>query len=284
MKKTGTKKKYAIIGDPVSHSLSPAMHNAAFQTMGISAEYEAIRVPSKEIDEFMASARKSLAGFNVTVPNKAAVLHCLDWVDDFAARAKSVNTVLNNDGTLIGFSTDGYGLEKAIEESFGTDIIGKKFLFIGAGGAARAAAFHLLEQKAAGIIVANRTLAKAESLAAELAEIFSDAEIHAIPLAESALLEQNAENADILVQSTSLGLRPDDPSPVPKKILRPDMPVFDMVYAETRLLKDAAEIGAPNADGAGMLLHQGAKSFAIWTGIEPPLQAMRNAIGHCMKI
>jgi len=278
MSQSGTKKRYAIIGDPVSHSLSPAMHNAAFRAMSMNAEYEPVRVSPENLDDFMASARKSLAGFNITVPHKSAALHSLDWVDDFAARANSVNTVLNKDGTLIGFSTDGYGLEKAIEENFGAEVAGKNFLIIGAGGAARAAAFHLLEEKAAGVIVANRTASKAETLAAELADTFPEAETDALPLADTARLAEAAEKADILVQSTSLGLRPDDPSPVPQKILRHDMPVFDMVYAETRLLKDAAEIGAPRANGLGMLLHQGAKSFAVWTGLEPPLAAMRKAL------
>jgi shikimate dehydrogenase len=269
------KAKFAIIGDPVAHSLSPHMHNAAFAELGINAEYESIRVTPDKLDEFMASASSEYAGFNVTIPHKTAVIEHLDWVEDEAAMAKSVNTVVNKNGALIGFSTDGFGLEKALEEAFALTPKGKRFLIVGAGGAARAAAFHLISIGAKALAVANRTFNKAQKLTEDLEKKFPGVEAIPIPSAETAALAEAAEKADILVQSTSLGLKNDDPSPVPENILRENLPVFDMIYKKTRILMDAERVGAPNANGAGMLLHQAAKAFSIWTGRDAPLAIMR---------
>ena len=279
----GKKKRYAIMGDPVSHSLSPAMHNAAFAELGIDAEYEAVEVKAEEIDGFIKTVRSDFAGLNVTVPHKCSVMKHLDWVDDYAARLGSVNTIVNNDSTLIGFSTDGYGLEKALEEELSFTPQGKTILFLGAGGAARAAAFHLISSGAAAILLANRTFERAEKLASDILSVFPDASVKAIPSAETALLEEAANSADILIQSTSLGLKKDDPSPFPKEFLRPDLPVFDMIYGATTLLADAEDAGAPNANGTGMLVHQGAHSFYLWTNREAPVETMRRVVEEKLR-
>ncbi len=275
--------KYAIIGHPVGHSLSPAMHNAAFAEIGLDADYRAFDVEPGKLESFMEGLAKELNGFNVTVPYKSAVADYLDQLDVGAATAGSVNTVKRmDDGSSQGYSTDGYGLEKALEESFGVKVAGKNFLVLGAGGAARAACFHLLASSAASVSIANRTFNKAEALADELKRQFPIASVEAAPASNSEKLANLVERADVLVQSTSLGLRPDDPSPFPKELLRADMPVFDMIYKRTRLIEDAGKAGALAANGIEMLVHQGAKSFEIWTGKNAPVATMRRVVENAL--
>lgn len=276
-------KKYAIIGHPVGHSLSPPMHNAAFAEIGLAAEYRAFDVAPDELSSFMDGPGKTLDGFNITVPHKGAITRYLDEIDERAAVAGSVNTVKRHRDRLKGFSTDGYGLEKAIEEAFGLNVASKAFLLLGAGGAARAAAFHLLTSSASAVLIVNRTLGKAKALVEELGKNFPDAHAEAVSASDREALAVVAERADVLVQSTSLGLREDDPSPFPKELLRPTLPVFEMIYKKTRLLEDAEKADAPAANGVGMLVHQGAKAFEIWTGENAPVETMRRVVETALE-
>ncbi len=272
------KKIYAVIGSPIAHSLSPAMQNAAFQALGLDGEYIAVHVPPEEVGAFVADARNRLAGFNITVPHKNAVIPFLDEIDPEAAPAGSINTVTNLDGHLKGTSTDGYGLENALKEAFHYHVPGNAAVFLGCGGAARAVAFHFARKGLKKLFLLNRTLSTAESLAAEIAAHYPSLEIHTASIADLAEVEKFLNRSTAAIQCTSLGLKSDDPPPIPPELLPEKICFFDTIYKQTPLLRYAEEKGIPHADGLGMLLHQGAKSFSIWTGREAPLEAMRKAL------
>ena len=269
----------AVIGDPVAHSLSPAMQNAALRCLGLSIEYVARRVPVEQIGEFVAEARRTFRGFNVTVPHKNAVIPFLDEVSAECRSSHSVNTVIiGDDGSAKGDSTDGYGLETALRECFGVEPGGTDFLFVGCGGAARAVAFHLAARGVRSLFIANRTVARAAELVEELRPLCPEGRIDSCGLDDHRKLATMIEDGSVLIQSSSLGLKKDDPSPFPLELLRPGLRVYDMVYGETALLKAARDRGCRCADGRSMLLHQGARSLALWLGVEPPVEVMRQAL------
>ncbi len=271
-------RNYAVIGDPVGHSRSPGMQNAAFEFHHLGSPYRKIHVRPEELEEFVESARRELAGFNCTVPHKAAIIPYLDEVDPKALAASSVNTVtVGEDGRLSGTSTDGYGLEKALEESFGRPLAGSAICFIGCGGAAHATSFHLAECGVKSIRIANRTLEKAEELAEKLRAANPGLSIETSRPDDRETLERWFADTDFLIQATSLGLRETDAAPFDLGLLHSGLKlaVFDTIYLDTPLLKRARETELPAAGGAAMLLYQGAKSFEIWTGLPAPIEAMR---------
>jgi shikimate dehydrogenase len=270
--------RYAVIGDPVGHSLSPAMHHAALAALGLDARYEAIHVRPEELAGFVVRARHEFAGFNATVPHKEALIPLLDEVAPAALAAGSVNTVSCRNGRLLGDSTDGYGLETALREAFEIDLAGQRLVFLGAGGTVRAVVPHFLRRGAAGVVVVNRTVDKAAALLANLAPDFPDADLRAIAPSDGAALRAAVAAAAVVVQATSLGLRDGDPSPLAAEFFLPDVGYFDTIYRDTAFLAAARERGCRCADGLGMLLHQGAASFRIWTGCEAPVEVMRHAL------
>jgi len=271
-------RNYAVIGDPVGHSRSPGMQNAAFEFHHLGSPYLKIHVRPEELPAFVERARRELAGFNCTVPHKAAIIPFLDEADPKALAAGSVNTVtVKEDGRLIGTSTDGYGLEMALKENFGRPLAGSAVCFIGCGGAAHATAFHLASRGVRVIRLANRTIEKAEELAERLRAENPEIAVETARPDDRETLERWLNDTDFLIQATSLGLRPGDPPPFDLSLLRPGLrlAVFDTIYLETPILKRARETGLPAAGGAAMLLYQGAKSFEIWTGLPAPIEAMR---------
>lgn len=270
-----TKKIYAVIGDPIAHSLSPAMHNAAFRALKMDAEYIAVHVLADGLESFAAEARKKLAGFNITVPHKKGIIPFLDVVNQEAALAGSVNTVLIRENQLSGCSTDGYGLEAALSEAFGYTLKNNAALFIGCGGAARAAAFHFASKGLKNLYILNRTLATAEGLCAELTTHYPGLECTAAALNNEEAVRTALKQVPVAIQCTSLGLKPDDPPPLLPEWLPQGIALFDTIYKPTALLQYAQAHGIAHANGSGMLLHQGAKSFELWTGIKPPLDVMR---------
>ncbi len=265
---------YCVIGDPVAHSRSPGMQNAAFEFHGLGSPYMKRHVKPEELAGFAAYARKNLAGFNCTVPHKKAIIPFLDEIDPEAAAAESVNTVLVENGRMSGFSTDGYGLEMALRENFGLSLAGKTVLFAGTGGAASATSFHFARQGVKAILLANRTVAKAEELAGKLRRFAPGIPVETAPLAG---IGPFLKRADILIQATSLGLSPEDPPPFDLGLLEQarELVIFDTIYKETPLLRQAAELGIPSAGGLAMLLYQGAKSFELWTRLPAPIEEMR---------
>ena len=272
------KKYYAVIGYPVGHSLSPAMQNAAFEKLELDGEYTAIEVAPENVGAFAEKAKSSLAGFNITVPHKNAIIPFLDEIEPLAALQGSVNTVINRNGSLYGTSTDGYGLEAALQESFSWEIRNNSVTFIGCGGVVKALAFYFASKGVKKIFLLNRTLSTALSLAASLQKEFPSVECSAAPLSCEESISASFKNSTLAVQCTSLGLKSDDPPPVRPDLLPADILFFDTIYKKTPLLQYAEENHIQCANGLGMLLHQGARSFSLWTGKEAPVETMRKAL------
>jgi 3-dehydroquinate dehydratase / shikimate dehydrogenase len=263
-------KLYGIIGNPVSHSMSPAIHNASF----IEKELNNVYVPLKiaNIGNFMKECRRiNFQGFSVTIPHKESVLPFLDDIDHTAKKIGAINTIVNQNGILTGYNTDCMaavmGLECSLKETNDT-LSNKKISIIGAGGAARAIAFGLNE-KGCDITIFNRTIERAEKLSHDVKCRFeSYEEIHKL-------------DSDILINTTSIGMLPDiDQTPVPKSILKEGMIVFDAIYnpIETRLLRDAKEKGCHTVNGLSMFINQAAEQFRLWTNIDPPVELMTNVV------
>lgn len=261
-----------IIGDPVEHSMSPAMHNAAYDALGLPYSYQAVQIKPDDLQQAV-NAIKTLGvrGVSVTFPHKIAVMEYLDEVDEIAQKIGAVNTIVNTKGHLKGYNTDWEGAMRSIEE--GISIKGKTAVVIGAGGAARGIAFGLLQREVDRLIILNRTEEKAQSLAGEIG-------------CESGGLDQLEKylaSADILFQTTSVGMHPHmDESIVPKKYLRPELFVTDAVYNpfETKLIKEAKEAGCKVAIGHRMLLWQGVAQFELYTGQKAPVAVMEKALIH----
>lgn len=275
--------RYAVIGDPVAHSLSPAMHNAAFAALGRPERYGKFHVTASELPEFVAFAQQRLKGFNITVPHKNAILPFLDEITPEAQRVHSVNTVSIRDGRLCGDSTDGYGLETALREAFGFQAAGATVALLGAGGAAQAVAGYLVHHGVRRLVIVNRTPARAHALAQLLAG-HHKTELLVIPVDDGATLRQIFGEADVVIQATSSGLHPEDAPPVTFAWLAGAQAVFDMIYHTTPIQNFARAHGIACADGRGMLLHQGARSFTIWTGGEAPVEVMRRALDAAIAV
>lgn len=276
----GTTRICAVFGWPVKHSASPAMHNAAFAALGLDWAYVPFAVAPQTIAAAVAGVRAlGLAGVNVTVPLKELVPPLLDGLTARAARLQAVNTLFWEGDRLCGDSTDGPGLLAALADEGFAMTSATRALVLGAGGSARAAV-DALSSAGARVTVANRTLARAAAL-----EPLGMA--RAVAWTEEALREALAE-ADLLVNTTSVGLAPDVAAmpPVPEEALRPDLFVSDLIYnpAETRLLATARARGCRTQNGVEMLVRQGALSFARWTGLEPPADVMRAAVQKTLGI
>lgn len=275
---------YAVIGDPVSHSLSPAMQNAAFQAAEIPAEYLAVRVKQDALEFFAHDARRKLKGFNITVPHKSAMIPFLDTISKSARLANSVNTVkIHDDGSMYGDSTDGYGLEAALAEVFAFQIQHSSVTLIGCGGVAQALAFHLAEQGAKRLYFLNRTLSKAEDLGRRMKAAYPLVHVECAPINNSPAIAAFLNSSQLAVQCTSLGLRPEDPCPIEPELLPDGILLYDTIYRETKIQSVAHARGISCENGLSMLLHQGAKSFSIWTGMEPDLDAMRCALRDAFR-
>jgi shikimate dehydrogenase len=261
------------------------MHRAALDALaGADPEfrdwsYLAFGLPPETLPEAVGLFReKGFRGVNLTVPHKIEVLPLLDRIDPAAERMGAVNTLRFDDGFLEGFNSDGYGIETAVEEAFGGGLAGRPTLLLGAGGAARAAAVQCLESGVASLWIANRTVAKAESIAERLREQFPRAAdaVRAIPTAEA---PSAVPPGTLVLNATSLGLRAEDPLPVAVEELPERCHLFDMIYnpAETPFLTTGRARGYPASNGLGMLVHQGVRSLEIWTGRRPDAAVMRAA-------
>jgi shikimate dehydrogenase len=278
MEISGRTKLCCVIGDPVEHSLSPVMHNAAFKELNLDFVYLAFTVRKDELRTAIAGARSlQVHGLNVTMPHKTAIMKHLDEIDPTAKSIGAINTVLNAEGKLIGYITDGVGAIKALKEN-SVSLEGKKLLLLGAGGAAKAIAFHAT-QEVEELKILNRTAQKAKELAEALHKKF-DKKVSGNSLL-SETIKKELEDTDILVNATSVGMHPNvNQSLVDSTWLRPDLCVMDIIYnpLETKLAKDAKSVGAKVISGIEMLVYQGAASFEIWTNHQAPVKAMKEAI------
>lgn len=274
---SGKTRVCGVIGDPIAHTLSPAMHNAAFNHLKLDFVFLAFRVRAAELEDAMRGMRVlGIRGLNVTMPHKAAVTRYLDEVDSTVKFLGSANTVLNDDGRLLGFNTDGAGALRALREN-GVDPHGKKMLLFGAGGAAKAIAYSLAPE-VRELCVLNRAPEKAKSLANTLNGMFGE-KVVGDALSPTAI-QSHLQDADILVNATSVGMHPNvSQSLAAAQWLKPSLCVMDIVYdpVETALAKDAKALGVRVVSGVEMLLYQGAASLEIWTGCVAPIEVMRNA-------
>ncbi|HTS16431.1 MAG TPA: shikimate dehydrogenase [Verrucomicrobiae bacterium] len=267
-----------VFGAPIAHTASPAMHNAAFEALGMNWVYLAFHVDPRNLRSALHGAREmGLTGINLTVPHKILALDCVDEVDPEARKIGAVNTIVFDKDKTRGFNTDGSGFLKAVKEDFNLSIKGKRVLVLGAGGAGRGIAVKCALDGAAKVIVANRTVAKIEPIAREVAGTKS--EFLALPLSSEAIGKVMAE-VDLIVNATTVGLKESGSLGLGAALFSPRQHVYDTIYrpAETPLLQIAESAGAKVANGLSMLLHQGAKAFEIWTKRKAPLAVMRRAL------
>jgi shikimate dehydrogenase len=282
---SGKTRVCGVIGDPIEHTLSPIMHNAAFNALKLDYTFLAFKVKPAELENAVNGMRAlNIRGLNVTMPHKSTVMNFLDRTDLSAQIVNSVNTVLNKEGKLFGFNTDGVGALKALREN-GVELKGRKVLLLGAGGAARAIAYAMAKESDE-LAVLNRTLKQAQAFA-KLLEKTANKKIGAGSLSPKEI-QQNLQDSDILINATSIGMKPKpEESLVAPKLLRPDLAVMDIVYnpIETKLAKDAKAAGAKVVSGVEMLIYQGAASFEIWTGKSAPVEVMRQAaLSHLARV
>jgi shikimate dehydrogenase len=274
--------RLAVLGDPIAHSASPPMHNAALQECGLSIGYCRLHIHPQELSAALRLLpTKGFVGVNCTIPHKGGTLAAVDEADDHARRAGGVNTVrINPEGKLQGFSTDGLGLERAVREELGVDLRDLRVLVLGAGGGAgHAVSVHCASARVRHLALVNRTAEKLHALKEELAEFYSREFISLHPWTDAALAKA-LDDADLVVNCSSLGMKPDDPSPIPAGLLTPQHLVYDTIYtaSHTPLMRIAEKAGARSANGLSMLLYQGALAFEIWFQRSAPIEVMREAL------
>jgi shikimate dehydrogenase len=280
--------RLGVFGDPVAHSLSPQMQNAALTACGIDMQYVRLHIRANELRSALLFLRKlDFIGINLTVPHKIAAFTQIDDADESATRAGAVNTIHLRDKKLIASNTDGEGFRRAIRTEFSVDVRDLRVMILGAGGGTgRAIVWQCALENCERLVLVNRTLEKANALAEQLRPLFSGprvlgpaARLEAIAFDETAMRAQLAD-IDLIVNATPLGMNPSDRSPVPARLLAPHHMVFDCVYgpSKTALLRAAEQSGARGANGISMLLYQGALSFSIWFDREAPIEIMRAAL------
>lgn len=280
---TATTRIVAVIGDPIAHSRSPLMHNAAFRALGLDFAYGAFRVRPDDVGAAVAAVRAlGLAGLNVTIPHKQAVIAHLDALSPVARLTGAVNTIVNRDGVLHGDNTDVPGLARALDEA-GLAPRAKVAIVLGAGGSARATVVALA-RRARSVVIAARRLEQAEKLIAELAPGVR-ARLVAVPLAGLADAKNSAAAAhlaaaDVVLNTTPVGMRGEAFLPFAFAATRPGCLFYDLVYTErlTPFLAGARRARRRGVNGLGMLLHQGAVAFEQWTGARAPVEVMRRAL------
>jgi shikimate dehydrogenase len=280
--------RLGVLGDPVAHSFSPEMQNAALQESGLALQYAPFQIAPNELAEALRLLRElDFVGLNLTVPHKIAALSLVDEAEERARKIGAINTIVFREGKSLGCNTDGPGFERAIREEFSVDLRDMRVLLLGAGGGAgRALACQCALGNCERLVLVNRTFERAQALARELAGYFSgprvlgpEARLEAIRWDDPSLRRQLGRT-DLVVNATTIGLHQSDPSPLSHGLLAPHLMVYDLLYKKTptRLLAAAAEAGARGANGLTMLLHQGALAFELWFDRPAPLAAMRRAL------
>jgi shikimate dehydrogenase len=286
--------RFAVIGHPVQHSLSPQLQQPALDALGQNARYVRIEVsPGQVGDAFSRLREAGFLGINVTVPHKLEALEACDLVDPAAAAMGAVNTVIfESDGQNSGFNTDGPGLARAIREEFSVDLGDLKVIIIGAGGGAgRAIATQCVIENCPQVILANRTLEKLSAIRDQLTAMIQREDLEGprdwleIIALDDPGLREALDASDLIINTTSVGLKSTDPAPFPTRWIEPHHLVYDTIYnpPRTRLLREAQAQGARTANGLSLLIHQGALSLEYWLNIEPPLQEMRAGLTGALR-
>jgi len=270
-------KRVVLIGHPVAHSLSGAMQQAAFDSAGIDAKYELWdRAPIALADAIAEVRGDDFLGVNITIPHKERVVPLIDKLTEEAQATGAVNTLTREGRRLIGHNTDVPGFAAALDKLVGRQKMPRAAIVLGAGGGSRAVVYGLIREGFQRIVVFNRHLHRAESLVKHFGRSAAHMELRAMPWHES-IIESELAKSKVLVNATSIGLT-SDVSPIPAEILPPDLLVLDLIYARTRLLREAEAAGCTVADGELMLLHQGAAAFTLWTGKPAPVEVMQKAL------
>lgn len=265
----GKTKITGLFGYPVEHTLSPSMHNAAFEHLGLDFCYLPFLVHPDFLRQAVDAVRAlNMTGVNVTVPHKEAVIPLLDKVDEEAAFIGAVNTIVNSEGSLKGYNTDGRGFMSSLTE-VGISVENRQVLIVGAGGASRAISYYLSEQ-AETLYLHDVARNRMESLVSDLRRIRSNVSSYGEI--------KDLGSFDVIINATPLGLKAGDPLPFDVSALTPGHIVCDLIYRKTRLLEEAAKKGCRTMDGLGMLLWQGVLAFELWTSTVPPVDLMRNAL------
>lgn len=270
------KKIYGVMGDPIAHSMSPDIHNDAFEKENIEAVYHHFHVTKEGLNDAVKGMKAlGIEGFNITIPHKTSIIPFLDEVDELALAIGAVNTVVNKNGRFIGYNTDGKGFFKSLCDEISSDIKAKKTLVIGAGGAARAIYFTLVKEGVKQVDIANRTKERA-------AQLVSDCPYDKVSKALSIIeAEESLSQYDLIIQTTSSGMSPEsDHSPLKVDQLKTGAIVSDIIYnpLQTKLLREAGEKGAETQNGLGMFINQAALAFEIWTGIMPDTARMTDIV------
>lgn len=270
------KKIYGVMGDPIAHSMSPDIHNDAFEKENIEAVYHHFHVTKEGLNDVVKGMKAlGIEGFNITIPHKTSIIPFLDEVDELALAIGAVNTVVNKNGRFIGYNTDGKGFFKSLCDEISGDIKAKKTLVIGAGGAARAIYFTLVKEGVKQVDIANRTKERA-------AQLVSDCPYDKVSKALSIIeAEESLSQYDLIIQTTSSGMSPElDHSPLKVDQLKTGAIVSDIIYnpLQTKLLREAGEKGAETQNGLGMFINQAALAFEIWTGIMPDTARMTDIV------
>lgn len=273
--------RYGVLGFPVAHSLSPCLHHAGFKALGLDAEYLRVEIPAEDLASSIPRLQlRGFQGWNCTLPHKNSMFPLVNLLDSTAMEAKSVNTVRLEGKTMHGYSTDALGWRAAIRETWNIPLEESRILILGCGGVGQTLARHLARSGCRSLGLVNRDARKAEKLVQELQPLVAKR----FPLQQIGWQSQELDHAlaqtDLLIQGTSLGLRKDDPLPIDPSKLGRGARLYDTVYRKelTPLVQAARHLGYEAEDGLGMLLHQGALSFKIWTGQEAPVEKMRQAL------
>ena len=280
--------RLGVFGDPVAHSLSPQMQNAALRTFEINMQYARFHIRANELRSALRFLRElDFVGINLTVPHKIAGLAQIDMADESASRCGAVNTLRLHENKLIGSNTDAEGFSRAVRSEVSIDLRDLRVMILGAGGGTgHAIAWQCALENCERLVLVNRTLAKTNAIVERLRPFFAEprvlgpvARLEAVPWDEATVRAQLTD-IDLIVNATPLGMNSSDPAPIPARLLAPHHIVFDCVYrpSKTALLRAADEAGARGANGLSMLLHQGALSFSVWFNREAPIEAMRSAI------
>jgi shikimate dehydrogenase len=282
--------RLGVFGDPIAHSLSPQMQNAALRACKIRTQYARFHIRANELRAALRFSRElDFIGVNLTVPHKIAAFTQIDEADESASRAAAVNTIRLRDKKMIASNTDGEGFLRAIRSEFSVDVRDLRVMILGAGGGTgHAIGWQCALENCERLVLVNRTYEKVQTLAERLRPFFAGprvlgpaARLEAVAWDEAALRAQVAD-IDLIVNATPLGMNLSDPTPIPARLLAPHHMVFDAVYgpSKTSLLRAADEAGARGANGLSMLLHQGALSFSIWFDREPPIEVMRKELAR----
>jgi shikimate dehydrogenase len=272
---------FGVIGDPIRHSKSPIMMNRAFRETGVNGVYTAFHITADKLGDFIAGVRAmGIRGVNVTIPHKLDVMQYLDRIDESAAAIGAVNTIVNDNGVLTGYNTDGIGYVRSLKEEAEPQLAGKRIVVLGAGGAARGIVYALTKEAPASITIANRTEQRAIELAASM-----NGETSVVGVGNDQLQQACAE-ADIIINTTPTSMFPsEEESPVDAAWLRSGAVASDIIYNPmmTKFLVEAERAGCRIHTGVGMFIYQGAYAFEYWTGLPAPTAAMRETVLEALR-